>query len=360
MPKIEMGSMMIVFILSGLLVGVLIGWMITIKTRRRLKHTVRFLQTLMSHVPVGVFYQDLENRTTFASNSLCLFFNQKESIKWPQILSFFDAATKTTLDEAYQTLTKKGTGFTLFVPTSNKSFHFLITGTAIQTPTRKGVLITFADVSEPAQKLHLANLMEQHKNILAGAMESLPFPLFIRDSKGMTFFANSAVNQEKADTLNELSWLSLPFQSENNFYTLTYGQETKTEEELNLILENMVTAQRRLCEQLPCAVCLFNAAGQLLACSNAFAQLWKLDMKWVQSGPSYEDYWDVVQDNGLLSRVSDFADYKRQQRESFARLSTPSEIFLYLPDGGIIRRVMIPYVQGSVILLDEDQTKAKK
>ena len=238
--------------------------------------------------------------------------------------------------------------------------HFLISGTTIHTPHHHGLFITFQDVSELAQKLKFANTMEHHKNVLSSALDVLNFPIFIRDSKGMTFFANQTVSHEKNDILNELNWLSLPFEAENSYYTLTYGQETKTEEELQHILADMLAAQRRLCECLSCAVCLFNASGQLMACSPAFATLWQLNKKWIQTEPSYEDYWDTIQDNGLLSRVADFADYKRQQRENFARLSKVSEVFLYLPDGKIVRRVLIPYVQGCVILLDEIQENTEK
>ena len=263
------------------------------------------------------------------------------------------------MDNAYKKLYQNGEGFVLFLATKLGA-HFVVTGKVVHTQRYHGVVVTFQNVSELADQLHLTKLMEQHKNILANALDSFGFPLFIRDKKGMTFFANKAVNQESAGTLNELSWLSLPFQSNEDFYTLTYGQETKTEEELNSILSNMLTAQRRLCEQLPCAVCLFNANGQLLACSKAFAELWHLDKKWIESEPSYEDYWDIIQDNGLLSRVADFANYKKQQRENFACLSKVHQLFLYLPDGKIIQRTMIPYVQGCIILLDENQTEAKK
>jgi hypothetical protein len=52
----------------------------------------------------------------------------------------------------------------------------------------------------------------------------------------------------------------------------------------------------------------------------------------------------------------DFSQYKKQQREQFAGLSKTEEIFLYLPSGQIIRRLMIPFAQGGVILLDEEKT----
>ena len=354
---------MLFFVLSalvGILIGLLCGWLITIRTRRRLKHHNRFLQTLLTQLPSGLFFQDSDaSKRPFVSHALTLALNLKTPTKWTSILDAFSGESAPLLDEAYHNLCKNGTPFSLLLNTKI-STHFVVSGDVVHTPNYRGILIIFQDVSDLARQLHLSALIEGHKNILANALDSFSFPLFIRDSKGMTFFANKAVNQEKADTLNDLSWLSLPFQSDNNFYTLTYGQETKTEEELNRILDNMLMAQRRLCEQLPSAVCLFNAAGQLLACSSSFADLWHLDKKWVQSEPSYDDYWDIIQDNGLLSRVADFADYKKQQRENFACLSKVHQLFLYLPDGKIIQRTMIPYVQGCVILIDENQTEKKK
>ncbi len=337
-------------------VGVLIGWALTLRTRRRLKHSLTFFKALNAQVPSGLFYQDFYDKNlTFASHALALLFGLKQPISWVQVLATFEEESARILDTAYQTLFKTGTGFYLFLSTPNNQRTFCVTGTLVQAPKHHGALIAFQEITDISQKVHVSSLMEQHKNILANALDALSFPMFIRDTKGLSIFANAAVNQEKADTLNDLSWLSVPFKSGGAFYTLTYGQETKTEEELQQILANMLEAQRRLCAQLPCAVCLLNAAGQLMACSEAFMTLWQLDKGWLKSMPSYEDYWDTVQDNGLLSRVADFADYKKQQRESFARLSTVTQLFLYLPDGRIIRRTMIPYVQGGVILLDENQ-----
>ena len=355
--------MLLLSITTGfaLLGGLLIGWTFSMRTRRRLKHSFRFLQTLVTQAPDAFFYQDLYDRKkNFTSQALALTFTLKHPIRWTDILAKFSPENNLILKTAYNDLIQHGKAFSLMLPNLTSSTHFLITGQIVYATHYHGILIAFRDVSDLAQQLKFANLMEEHKNILANALDSLNFPLFIRDAKGLTFFANQAVNQEKATTLNELSWLSLPFQADNSFYTLTYGQDTKTEEELQQILANMLKAQRRLCEKLPCAACLFNAAGQLLACSPSFAKLWGLDKRWLQSEPSYEDYWDVIQEKGLLSRVADFADYKRQQREDFARLSDTNEVFLYLPDGRIIRRILIPYVQGSVILLDEDHTNKKK
>ena len=104
------------------------------------------------------------------------------------------------------------------------------------------------------------------------------------------------------------------------------------------------------------AICLFNANGQMISCSDAFLQLWHLEKTWLENNPSYEDFWDTVQEKGLMNRVMDFAQYKKQQRNQFAQISETQEIFLYLPNGKIIRRLMIPFASGGVVLLDEDKT----
>lgn len=83
--------------------------------------------------------------------------------------------------------------------------------------------------------------------------------------------------------------------------------------------------------------------------------LWQLDKGWLDTHPDYESFWDTLQEKGLLSRVMDFSQYKKQQREQFAELSQTQELFLYLPSGQIIRRLMIPFAQGGVILMDEEK-----
>jgi len=343
--------------IGGLLLGLFIGWIINRRGLFRLNQRLKFFQLLLAQMPAGLFYQDLHDaHHTFMSQMLANSFRLKDTAQWPQLMEKFTEESREQLQNSYQLLQKTGQSFSHLASTTNKTFHFIVTGQTIHNAHEHALIILFFDVSDMAKKLQLSDLLERHKNILTAAMESLPFPLFIRDSKGLSFFANSSVNQETTSTLNDLNWLSFSFQAANEFFTLTYGQETKTEEELRIILENIVTAQRRLCSQLPCAVCLFNASGKMLACSAQFAKLWQLKKNWIESEPNYEDFWDTIQDNGLLSRVADFADYKRQQRESFAQLSEVNQLFLYLPSGKIIQRTMIPYVQGSVILLDEEQT----
>ena len=344
-----------------LICGCLIGFLYALHTRKLLCKQVNTLQNLLGQIPVSYFFQAKLDSLGYCSKNLALTLNLKsQDLVWSELTTHFDTKSTTELNSAYELLTKQSIPFTMIVHSANYLYSFQVTG---QILPDRGLLVTFQDISNLSKQTFTQQKeikdLQYRQNILVQALENLPFPLFIRNSQGKNVFANQAVTQT-AKSLNDMDWLSLPFSCDQEFYTMTYGQETKTEEELKIILKKMTAAHRRLCQELPTPVCLFSPKGELIACSKTFAELWHLNQNWLKSSPSYEEYWDAVQEQGLLTRVADFAGYKKQQRENFARLSQASELFLYLPDGRLIRRVMIPYVQGSVILLDEITKTDKK
>ncbi len=81
--------------------------------------------------------------------------------------------------------------------------------------------------------------------------------------------------------------------------------------------------------------------------------MWHLPPEWRADDPNFADFWDAVQEAGLLPRVVDFAQFKQQQYAAFAQLARPGESFIYLADGRIIKRTMMPDMQGGVLILDE-------
>ncbi|MBP5344559.1 MAG: hypothetical protein J6Y85_05765 [Alphaproteobacteria bacterium] len=348
-------------IILVLMCGGIIGFLYAYHDRKHTRKQVDLFKVLLRRLSVSYFYQSKLDGVGYCSKNLALTLNLKsQDLSWSELTTHFDVETEKKLNDSYDALKKQGKPFTIIVHSANHVSSFKVTGQALP---EQSFLATFQDISDSSNRLSVQQdaiqNLQNRQEILTQALENLPFPLFIRNQQGKNVFANQAVTQT-AKSLNDMDWLSLPFSIHQEFYTMTYGQETKTEEELKIILKKMTEAHRRLCQELPTPVCLFSPKGELIACSKTFAKLWHLKQDWVNSSPSYEEYWDVVQEQGLLMRVADFAGYKKQQRENFARLSQASELFLYLPDGRLIRRVMIPYVQGSVILLDEITKTDKK
>ena len=318
---------------------------------KKLRQHLSVQLNLLQNSPIGFVY--VQKNHLLVNKTFCLMLGIKRLSGWEAFLELFPSEIQNVLIEKCRALKKEKIPFEETLLFQKRAFR--VRG---QMMAKEAFILWWTDMTAPRKRVlkedQKNKVLTTQKELLEKAWEALPFPAFIR-SGDKSLFANQAVGTD-AKTLNALHWVSRPFRIGESTYTLTYGQETHTEEELQSMVREVATAHQRLCQELPCALCLFSGNGQLIACSKAFTKLWQLDEKWVKKKPSYEDFWDTVQEKGLMNRVMDFAQYKKQQRGQFASLSETQEIFLYLPNGKIIRRLMIPFASGSVILLDEDKT----
>ncbi len=336
-------------IVGGCLVA--LGALIHTRYLRRQHHIQ--LQ-LLHNIPVGLCY-DYKGKILL-NKTWCLMWDLAKKPKtFAQLIAHLSPEDKKFLTLHYNTMQTQRIPFDGFIHHGKQTFHLRA------RPFENGAFVFWmSDLSR--QQEHLKQLQQnyerlnQQKKLLENAWEKFPFPTFIRSAQGSIIFANQAMGKNKTEDLNQCHWQTRPFQSDDITYTLTYGQETRSEEEVQSLVREITASHRRLCKELSCAICLFSASGQLLACSPSFAQMWHLDEAWLDTNPDYENFWDTLQEKGLLSRVMDFSQYKKQQREQFAELSQTQEIFLYLPGNKIVRRLMIPFAQGGVILLDEEKT----
>ncbi len=341
-------------ILCALIVGGCCVWLIQFIRHRFLRQQHHLQLQLLHNIPVGLCY-DFNGKILLNKTWRLMWDLSKRPRTIKELIKHLPPEDKQFFIQNYDILVKKEIPFDGVLHHGRQSFHLRA------RPFENGARVFWInDLSRYQEKFDQLNQnydqLYQQKQLLENAWESFPFPTFIRSTQGKVIFANQAVGKNDNNVLNQCHWQTRPFQSDETTYTLTYGQEMRSEEEVQSLVREITTAHRRLCQELPCAVCLFNANGQLIACSPSFARLWQLDESWLNTKPDYENFWDSLQEKGLLSRVMDFSQYKKQQREQFAGLSKTEEIFLYLPDGRIIRRLMIPFAQGGVILLDEEKS----
>ncbi len=332
-------------------IGLGIAVLYHILRTKQLRRNLSIQYDMLQNGPTGLVF--VQNDRLLVNKTFCLMLGIKRMSRWDKFLDLFSNETQILLMDKCRQLKKQK------IPFVETIYHqkriFIVQG---QAGPKNTFTLWWMDVSQSRKKVakekQKNKILTNQKKLLEKAWETLPFPAFIRQGE-KSLFANQAVGND-AKTLNALHWVSLPFKMDELAYTLTYGQETHTEEELQSLVREVTNAHQRLCQELPCSVCLFNSSGQLITCSKPFAKLWQLDEKWIKRKPNYEDFLDVVQEKGLMNRVMDFAQYKKQQRGQFASLSETQEIFLYLPNGKIIHRLMIPFASGSVILLDEDKS----
>ncbi len=336
------------FVIGALIMGLIGYFMIH---RLRTQHHTQL--QLLHNLPVGLCY-DCQG-TLLINKALCLMWNiDKKPHTFHQFLALIPKNEQQRFSTYYTGLIQKNLPFDALLQRNKQIFY--VRGRPFEHKTH---VLWITDITNHQKQLEEVNqklsIVEKQKNLLESAWENLPLPVFIHRGKNEIVFANQAASKEEGD-VSQLHWLNADFNCQQQNYTLTFGQETRTEEEVQSMFREVAGAHQRLCKELPCAACLFDAKGQLMACSSAFAKLWNLDEEWLNAPQDYENFWDTLQEKGLLSRVVDFAQYKKTQREQFAELSQTEEIFLYLPGGRIVRRLMIPFAQGGVILLDEDKT----
>ena len=293
-----------------------------IRTRQLRRHLSMQL-FLLQNGPAGFVY--IQKNHVLVNKTFCLMIGGKRPSRVENFLELFPLPAQNLLTGWCNQLrqTKKPFEETL----SLEKRTFCVRGQFI---AKDSLILWWQDLTNIQKKVEKEiqknNVLSQQKELLEHAWEALPFPAFIRGARDKSLFANAAVGQD-AKTLNALHWISRPFSMQDSTYNLTYGQEAHTEEEVQALIREVARAHQRLCQELPCAVCLFSSSGHLISCSKAFAEMWHLDEEWIKDKPSYEDFWDAVQEKGLMNRVMDFAQYKKQQRGQFASLSESFYIY---------------------------------
>ncbi|MBR4932178.1 MAG: PAS domain-containing protein [Alphaproteobacteria bacterium] len=323
------------------------------------------MEDILDSAPDGYFCTTIAQgkEYTHCSRRLCLLLNiVEQNTSLSTVLNRLSANDARLLMESVQNLKQKNMPFDLTVATLEKKRYFNVTGRVLHmsNPHQKSFVLWFKDMTYKTvllieERQAYTHLLQQ-REILTKTLNALPFPLYVEDTKQNVCFANKAYETSKDDTL-DMHWADLPLPlGKNTFLTLKYGQDKTTEEGLRALLSEAEKAHRSVLKELPYGIVLFNASAHITFFNNAFCDLWNIDAQWLKKEPSYATFLDKVQEKGLLPQVKDFAQYKKIQMNTFAQLTKPTEEFLYLPGGQIIRRLMIQYAQGGVLMLDERKT----
>ncbi len=85
------------------------------------------------------------------------------------------------------------------------------------------------------------------------------------------------------------------------------------------------------------AVAVFGPDHRLDTFNRAFAELWELPERWLDSQPTHDEILDRLRQGRRLPEQRDFAAWKRGLAELFNTLSGPVESLLHLPGGKSLR-----------------------
>ncbi len=355
-------------LLSGFVLGSFLIGRARLKIHRAEEATSQ-LEDILDSAPDGYFCETHIKKTiiTQCSRRLCLMLNIVEkNINLDGICEHLQQEAAIELKAAFQTLQKKGTPFDLTAASDSGLMHFNLSGRLLFSGESgyKAYVIWFKDMTQKTALLieerQAYTRLLQQREILTQTLNTLPFPLYVQDKSGNVCFSNKAYSAEKEEE-PDIHWVELPlvFTRNDGAYSLKYGQDKTTEEGLNALLSDAERAHKMVLKELPFGVILFDSSARLRFFNSAFCDLWGIGEHFLKKEPLFSEMLDKIQERGLLPQVKDFAQYKKIQLNTFAQLTKTTEEFLYLPNGQIIRRLMIPHAKGGILILDEKKTPGK-
>lgn len=138
--------------------------------------------------------------------------------------------------------------------------------------------------------------------------------------------------------------------------TIGFAFDATEEEDTQEALRRHIRAHSDLLEASTMATAIFDASMRLKFYNSAYVALWKLDKQWLAAEPTFSDVLELLREKRRLPEVVNFQHFKQQRIKLFNNLTEPHEELLHLPDGKIVRFIIIPHALGGLIFSYEDVT----
>ena len=308
-----------------------------------------------------------------------------------QILPLLAPGDGARLSGSIERLRQEGTGFELLVRLAASEDVLQATGLS-----REGTAaIWLRDVTDWVSD---AARLRQERAALAAALDALPLPVWRRTADGRLLYcnetyarmvdadANAAVENgieiargalgENGRGLALRALASGAAQSESHHVvaggarrllaisevpgpgkgTVGYAVDLTALEDTQGELERHISAHSEVLETLGTAIIIYGPDGRVKFFNSAFASLWKLDERWLETEPSLAEVLELLRENRRLPETVDFKSYKRDQQKLLLGIIEPIEDLLHLPDGRTLRMVAAPHPFGGVVVTYEDVT----
>ena len=307
--------------------------------------------------------------------------------------TWLEPVTAHRMEQAVDALRRDGRGFVMTL-TTRAGRPMEAEGRAIAGRA----VLRLRDVSGIEQEL--LDLAARHDQLLSdietmrALLDSLPAPVWARDSAGELVFVNSAYADavdagDPAEAVaRRLELLDQSARAElgrtraaGETYTgrlpaIAAGGRRifevvdvpsaagssgiaidRTEvETMRAELTRMVEAHRRVLDQLATGVAVFNVDRKLTFYNAAFRVLFELDAGFLDQTPSDAAVLDTLRSKRKLPEEHDFRQWRQHLYEAY-RTVEPKEHMWHLPDGRALRVVTTPNPEGGVTYLYDEVTE---
>ena len=225
-------------------------------------------------------------------------------------------------------------------------------------------------------------------------IETLPAPVWVRDTNGQLIFANSAYAravdakstadavEQRAELLDSAARAGI---AQSHMSGTGYAGRLRavaagtrrtfdvydvvtdsgssgiaidaTEvETLRAARDHLMDAHRSTLDQLPIGVAMFGADHRLTFYNAAYRALWDLDPAFLDQGPTDSAVIDMLRIARKLPEQQDFREWRTQLREAY-RAVEATEHTWHLPGGRTLRVVTTPNPDGGLTYLFHDVTE---
>jgi len=128
------------------------------------------------------------------------------------------------------------------------------------------------------------------------------------------------------------------------------------EEELSASYDRLNTSHRESLEQLRTAIAMFDADTRLEFYNSAYEQLTGMTGSWLDAKPKMTEIIEKMRELRKLPEQADYKQFKQAWINRFTSLLEPYEEMQYLPDGTVMRMIVVPRPMGGLLLTLEDVT----
>lgn len=128
------------------------------------------------------------------------------------------------------------------------------------------------------------------------------------------------------------------------------------EEEWAAAYERLTVSHKEALEQLRTAIAIFDVDTRLEFYNSAYEQLTGMSGSWLDTNPKMIEILEKMRELRKLPEQADYKQFKQAWVNKFTSLLEPFEEMQYLPDGTVLRMVVVPRPMGGLLLTIEDVT----
>jgi len=328
------------------------------------------------------------------------------------IQNAIDPSDAASLESLFERLREIGESFDITVRAVNtgKTLKVLGKNSATEDVEQRLSVIWAYDISNfvtaVSSSVESLRLTERREHELLATINSLPFPLWVRNKNLDIIWCNKSysniVDESNASIVADQKELAL---SDKNKTPLSLrslaksalvkndicsaagktvidgkrrlldikeipvkgedlivgvGIDITKEEELETSHKRLTSSYYNAMEQLSTAIAMYDADTKLEFYNSAYEQMTGMSASWLNTHPRIIDVIDKLRELRKIPEQVDYKQYKQQWLNRFTSLIEPLEEIIYLPDSTVIRMIIVPRPQGGLMVTREDVTSQMK